>query len=172
MKTRIGVIVLLCVCAVSSFALDKDAVASALTDIDGTRSKLSAVGIGPLEKWMDDEMGGFMSVSPFYEFGAGAPSNNIGYCLLSEESTRIQQIMIVLSLNNGDRDEALKMFSDIIAKTYRALGFALDGAVSSAASAGHSYSRQDNGCSETIALRDFKPTPVEKYMFVLELSDM
>ena len=37
-------------------------------NIDDVRQKLSAAGIGELGRWRDDEMGGYMSITSYYQF--------------------------------------------------------------------------------------------------------
>ena len=112
-------------------SLSKDNAASSQTitkvkfepfnNVDDVRQKLSSVGIGDLGRWRDDEMGGYMSITPYYEFGDNTKPNNLAYYLERDNSSSIKTLKLVLNINNGDRKAAIAKFNEVISETYRAL---------------------------------------------------
>src|SRR5690606_14230632 len=86
-------------------------------DVDGTRSKLSTVGIGELGKWRDDEMGGFISITNYYTFGEN-DLNNLAYYLESDNSDYVTTLKLVLNINNKiEKGQALNNLTEVAEKT-------------------------------------------------------
>ena len=95
-------------------------------NIDDVRQKLSAVGIGELGSWRDDQMGGYMSITSYYQFGGGDQPSNLAYYLAGDNSSSIKTLEIVLNINHGDKKRALSKFGETIRKTYKAVGLEPD----------------------------------------------
>jgi len=96
-------------------------------DIDGTRTKLSTVGIGELGKWRDDEMGGFMSITNYYTFGENE-LNNLAYYLESDNSDYVTTLKLVLNINNkSEKGQALNKLTEVAEKTFKVLNLDFPG---------------------------------------------
>ena len=91
-------------------------------EINATRDKLSQLGIGDLGQWKSDEMGGYMSITNYFQFGNGDLTNNLAIYLESHSQEHIEILRLVLNINNGDNENSLQKFSEVIGKTYTALG--------------------------------------------------
>ncbi len=94
--------------------------------IDDTRAKLSEVGIGQLGSWKDDGMGGYMSITTYYQFGDASSSNgmenNLAYYLESDNANSIKTLKLVLNINNSSqKKQALTKFSEMADKTFKQL---------------------------------------------------
>ncbi len=127
--------------------------------------KLSAVGIGELGKWRDDEMGGYMSVTPYYQFGDSDVLNNLAYYLESDNSSSIKTLKIVLNINNGDKKSALSKLGDTIGKTYRALGMEPDTNIINDLKFGQELKRE----RDTYKMRtEVEKSRIETWKFVIE----
>ncbi|WP_276371918.1 hypothetical protein [Chryseolinea sp. H1M3-3] len=134
-------------------------------NVEDVRQKLSAVGIGELGEWRDDEKGGYMSVTPYYQFGDGDMPNNLAYYLESDDSSAIKNLRIVLNINNGDRKSALLKLGDIIEKTYRALGMESDTKIINELKFGKELKSE----SDTYRTRtEVEKSRIETWKFVLE----
>jgi hypothetical protein len=94
-------------------------------DIDKTRSKLSTVGIGELGKWRDDDMGGFISITPYYTFGKNQ-LNNLAYYLESDNQNYIVTLKLILNINNKtEKIQALRKLSEVTKKTFDVINLKL-----------------------------------------------
>ena len=94
--------------------------------IDDTRTKLSEVGIGQLGNWKDDGMGGYMSITTYYQFGDASASNgmenNLAYYLESDNANSIKTLKLVLNINNSSqKKQALTKLGEIADKTFKQL---------------------------------------------------
>lgn len=95
-------------------------------NVEDIRLKLSAVGLGELSRWQADGTGSYRSITPYYQVGAGVPPNTIACYLQSNDSSFIQTLKIVLTINNADRKSALSKLGSVIGKTYQALHLEAD----------------------------------------------
>jgi uncharacterized protein YhfF len=94
-------------------------------DIDATRTKLSAVGIGDLGQWRDDEMGGFVSITNYYTFGKNN-LNNLAFYLESDNPAYVTTLKLVLNINNkGEKGQALIKLAKVTEQTFNALNLEL-----------------------------------------------
>ncbi len=94
-------------------------------DIEGTRTKLSTVGIGDFVKWRDDEMGGFTSITSYYTFGSNK-LNNLAYYLESDNSAYVTTLKLVLNINNkAEKGKALAKLTEVTEKTFNVLNLKL-----------------------------------------------
>lgn len=93
-------------------------------DIEKTRSLLSSNGIGELHSWRSDEMGGFMSITDYFQFGddLNSPQNNLAYYLESDNEHVIKTAKLILSIHNKrEKKQALTKFKDLVELTFRSL---------------------------------------------------
>lgn len=91
-------------------------------DISKTRQALSANGIGTLGEWESDQMGGFMSITPYFQFGGGNIKNNLAYYLESENENYIKTLKLTLNINNkNEKKQALTKFKNLITPTFNSL---------------------------------------------------
>jgi len=134
-------------------------------NVEDVMQKLSAVGIGELGKWRDDEMGGYMSVTPYYQFGDSDVLNNLAYYLESDNSSSIKTLKIVLNINNGDKNSALSKLGDTIGKTYRALGLEPDTKIINELK----FGKELKGEGDTYKMRtEVEKSRIETWKFVIE----
>jgi hypothetical protein len=112
-------------------------------DIEKTRNLLSQNGIGELKTWRSDGMGGFMSITDYFQFGssnAAGMQNNLAYYLESENVDYIKTIKIVLNINNkGERKQALSKFKQTVQITFKNLALAIPKGLSDAITKGKIY---------------------------------
>lgn len=91
-------------------------------DINKTRQSLSENGIGNLGEWKSDQMGGFFSITNYFQFGGGTMQNNIAYYLESEDESYIQTAKLTLNINNkSEKKQALTKFKDLTTATFKSL---------------------------------------------------
>lgn len=91
-------------------------------NIENTRIALSGNGIGNLSDWKSDQMGGFMSMTPYFQFGSGMPQNNLAYYLESKDESYIQTAKLILNINNkSEKKQALSRFNEITNTTFKSL---------------------------------------------------
>ncbi len=93
-------------------------------DIEKTRIVLFQNGIGELKKWHSDEMGGFMSITDYFQFGnnSAGMQNNLAYYLESDNENYIKKAKLVLNINsNGEKKQALNKFKEIVEATFKSL---------------------------------------------------
>lgn len=91
-------------------------------DISKTIKVLSENGIGNLGDWKSDQMGGFFSITNYFQFGGGTMPNNIAYYLESENENHIQTAKLTLNINNkNEKSQALAKFKDLTAVTFKSL---------------------------------------------------
>ena len=94
----------------------------AFNDIGNLRSSLSKNGIGPLGQWKSDMMGGYMSITDYYQFGSGVPQSNIAYYIESEHIGYAESLKISMNISSsGDKKEGVKLFSSVLAKTLKSV---------------------------------------------------
>lgn len=134
-------------------------------NVDAVRQKLSAVGIGELGRWRDDEMGGFMSITSYHQFGGGDMPNNLAYYLESDNSSSIKTLKLVLNINNGNKKPALSKFAEIIGKTYKSLGLTSNSQIMNAAKSGKEVKVDKDTHTERIELEKSR---IETWQFVIE----
>jgi hypothetical protein len=112
-------------------------------DIEKTRNLLSQNGIGELRSWRSDGMGGFMSITDYYQFGSGNATgmqNNLAYYLESENEDYIKTVKLVLNLNNkGERKQALSKFKQAVQMTFQNLALKIPKGLSEAVENGKLY---------------------------------
>lgn len=134
-------------------------------NVDELRKKLSLIGIGELGKWREDGMGGFMSITPYYEFGDVSKPNNIALYLESDNSNTIKTLKIVLNINNNDRKDAISEFADVIDKIYKVLGIETDTKILNELKHGKELSAEaDNYNCKTIKVK----SNIETWKFIIE----
>lgn len=133
-------------------------------NVDDVRQKLSAVGIGELGRWRDDEMGGYMSITPYHQFGNGTPPNNLAYYLESDKSNSIKTLKLVLNINDGNKKAALAKFTEVIGKTCTALRIPPDTKIMAAAKVGKELSAE----SGTYTTRtELDKSRIETWKFII-----
>lgn len=134
-------------------------------NIDEVRQKLSAIGIGEFGNWGGDEMGSYMSITPYYQFGDGTPKNNLAYYLEGDKPNSIKTLQLVLNINNDNKKSALAKFAEIIGKTCTALGLPPDTKTMAAAKAGKEL-RAESGTYMTRTEQEKSRT--ETWKFIIE----
>ena len=91
-------------------------------DINKTRQAMSTNGIGNLGEWKSNQMGGFISITNYFQFGGGTMQNNIAYYLESENESHIQTAKLTLNINNkSEKKQALTKFKDLTTATFKSL---------------------------------------------------
>lgn len=134
-------------------------------NVEDIRVKLSAVGIGELSRWQADGMGSYRSITPYYQIGTGVPPNTIACYLQSNDSSFIQTLKIVLTINNSDRKSARSKLGTVIGKTYEALGMEADTKIISELKWGKELSAE----AETYrAGTKVETSPVETWTFLFQ----
>jgi hypothetical protein len=134
-------------------------------NVDDVRKKLSAIGIGELGRWRDDEMGGFMSITSYHQFGGGDMPNNLAYYLESNNSSSIKTLKLVLNINNGNKKLALSKFAETVGKTYKALGLTPNNQIMNAAKNGKEVKVDKDTHTEKIELEKSR---IETWKFLIE----
>ncbi|HYG03894.1 MAG TPA: hypothetical protein VD927_15710 [Chryseosolibacter sp.] len=134
-------------------------------NVEDVRQRLSAVGIGELGRWREDEMGGFISITPYHEFGDGEKLNNLACYLESQSANSIKTLKLVLNINNANKKAALSEFAEIIGKTYKALGLGPDTKIINEVKFGKELSAE----SETYKARtELEKSRIETWKFIFE----
>lgn len=134
-------------------------------NVDDVRQKLSAVGIGELGNWRDDDMGGFSSITSYHQFGGSERPNNLAYYLESDNSSSIKTLKLVLNINSGSKKTALSNFAETIEKTYKALHLEPDTKIMNEVKHGKELS----GISETYTVRtELEKSSIETWKFIIE----
>jgi len=133
-------------------------------NVDDVRQKLSAVGIGELGRWRDDEIGDYMSITPYYQFGGGEIPNNLAYYLESDNSSSIKTLKLVLNINNGNKKAALSKFVETIGKTYKALGLEADTKIMNEAKFGKELSAESGTYT---ARTELEKSKIETWKFII-----
>jgi len=103
-------------------------VQSIFEDIDQVRNSLSSVGIGELGEWKEDGMGGYMSITSYYQIEGDNRSipNNLAYYIESIQSDRIESIKLVFNLNNPKtKTSATEKYKDVALQTFKVLNIEL-----------------------------------------------
>ncbi|RYE56273.1 MAG: hypothetical protein EOP48_08380 [Sphingobacteriales bacterium] len=133
-------------------------------NVDDVRKKLSEVGIGELGRWRDDELGGYISITPYHQFGGGDMPNNLAYYLEGDNLSSIKTLKLVLNINNENKKAALSKFVETIGKTYRALGLGADTKIMNEAKFGQELSAE----SETYTAKtELEKSNIETWKFVI-----
>ena len=134
-------------------------------NIDNVRQKLSSVGIGDLGRWRDDEMGDYMSITSYHQFGGGNMPNNLAYYLESDNSNSIKTLKLVLNINNRNKKPALSKFAKTVDKTYKVLGLTPNNQIMNAAKSGKEIKVDKGTHSEKIELEKSR---IETWKFIIE----
>lgn len=134
-------------------------------NVDEVRQKLSAVGIGELGRWRDDEMGGYMSITPYHQFGDGTPPNNLAYYLESDNPNSIKTLKLVLNINDGNKKSALAKFAEVIGKTCSALGIPPDTKIMAAAKVGKTLSAESG---DYTTRTEVEKSRIDTWKFIIE----
>lgn len=96
------------------------------SEIEKTKQILSENGIGTLGEWKSDQMGGFFSITKYYEIKNELPPNTLSYNLESEHEDYIESLKLILSINNkSNKKEALSKFKEITISTFNKLSLEL-----------------------------------------------
>lgn len=104
-------------------------------DIEKTKNLLSQNGIGELKTWRSDEMGGFMSITDYFQFGSTATGmkNSLAYYLESDNVGYIRTVELALNINNkGDKKNAITKFKETVEVTFRSLALEIPKGLSDA----------------------------------------
>lgn len=122
-------------------------------DISKTRQALSGNGIGNLGDWKSDQMGGFMSITNYYQFGNGMPQNNIAYYLESKDESYIQTAKLTLNINNkSEKKEALEKFRNIATATFKTLSLEVPQGLIEAIDKGKEFESSNDNYSTSLNL--------------------
>lgn len=89
-------------------------------------SILSVIGIGRMRDWRDDELGGFISSTPYFEFGTESDrllKSNLAFYAESPVDSQIQTVKLMLNVNNAvETKTALQRYADVASLTLKRLG--------------------------------------------------
>lgn len=133
-------------------------------NVDDVRQKLSTVGIGELGPWRNNEIGDYMSITPYYQFGGNEIPNNLAYYLESDNSSSIKTLKLVLNINNGNKKAALSKFVETIGKTYKVLGLEADTKIMNEAK----FGKELSGESGTYTARtEVEKSKIETWEFII-----
>lgn len=122
-------------------------------DINKTRQVLSANGIGNLGEWKSDQMGGFFSITNYFQFGGGAMQNNIAYYLESENENHIETVKLTLNINNkSEKKQALKKFKDLTTETFKSLSLEIPKGLIEAVNSENEFESSNDNFIATVKL--------------------
>ena len=119
----------------TSTASNSKAKLALFNDITATKNLLSQNGIGSLKNWRSDEMGGFISITDYFQFGSNATGiqNNLAYYLESDNVDCIKTLKLILNINNkGDKKQALTTFKEKSVATFKSLSLQMPKGLSDA----------------------------------------
>ena len=134
-------------------------------NIEDTRQKLSAVGIGELGTWRDDQIGGYMSITTYHQFGGGNIPNNLAYYLESDNQDNIKSLKLVLNINSGNKKVALTTLAETVDKTYQALGLTPNNQIIALIKAGKETKAEKDTYTEQVKLEKSK---IETWHFIIK----
>jgi len=122
-------------------------------DINKTRQSLSENGIGSLGEWKSDQMGGFFSITNYFQFGGGTMQNNIAYYLESEDESYIQTAKLTLNINNkSEKKQALTKFKDLTTATFKSLSLEIPKELIESINAEKEFESSNNTFSASVKL--------------------
>lgn len=122
-------------------------------DINKTRQSLSENGIGNLGEWKSDQMGGFFSITNYFQFGGGTMQNNIAYYLESEDESYIQTAKLTLNINNkSEKKQALTKFKDLTTATFKSLSLEIPKELIESINAEKEFESSNNTFSASVKL--------------------
>lgn len=122
-------------------------------DIDKARQSLSENGIGTLSDWKSDQMGGFMSITNYFQFGNGVPQNNLAYYLESEDESYIQTAKLTLNINSkSERKQALTKFKEVTTATFKSLSLEIPKGLIEAIDKGKEFENGSDNFSTSLKL--------------------
>lgn len=125
-------------------------------DIDKTRTVLSQNGIGQLKNWRSDDMGGYMSITDYFQFGnnsTGGMQNNLAYYLESDNEHCIKTAKLVLNINNkSESKQALTKFRETAEATYKSLSLAIPSGLLDAITKAENFQDSNDNFSTSLKL--------------------
>ena len=124
-------------------------------NIDDTRQKLSAVGIGELGTWRYDQIGGYISMTTYHQFEGGNIPDNLAYYLESDNQDNIKSMKLVLNINSRKKI-ALTTLAETVDKTYQALGLTPNNKIIAAIKAGKETKAEKDTYTEQVKLEKSK----------------
>lgn len=128
-------------------------------NIEETRKKLSEIGIGKLNDWKDDSMGGFMSITNYFELEIpkGKMTNNLAFYLISQKADYIQSLQLVLNINDvSKRKSSIDIFAKTIEKTFKQLNLEIPQGLIKAASNQNSFKAENDNFSTILKVEKTK----------------
>jgi hypothetical protein len=121
---------------------DIEPVVKAFTDVRKTLSLLSDVGIGSMRPWRSDELG-YMSSTPYYEFGAAGENglrNDLAFYVESPDPNSVRVVKLMLNINNGSASAAARRnYTSVATSAMRAFGITVPERLKSALLKGRSF---------------------------------
>lgn len=110
-------------------------------------------------------MGGYMSITPYHQFGDGTPPNNLAYYLESDNPNSIKTLKLVLNISDGNKKPALAKFAEVIGKTCSALRIPPDTKIMAAAKVGKELSAQSGDYTTRTKLEKSR---IDTWKFIIE----
>ena len=112
-------------------------------DINKTRGLLSQNGIGELHDWKSDQMGGFMSITDYYNIQNTL--SNVSYYLESDNESYIKTLRLVLNINKkNESKQSVSFFTDKVSATFKSLSVDIPEGLLAAINKGDTFNA-DNG---------------------------
>lgn len=133
-------------------------------DINKTRELLSDNGIGQLNPWISDQMGGFMSITDYHTLANS--KSNIAYYLESENENYIQTLKLVLNINdNAEKKAAVAKFKETATATFKSLSAEAPAELMKSIDSGKNFEED----TEKYSIKfEVVKTKIETYQLVIE----
>ncbi len=137
--------------------------------VESTISRLSQIGVGQLGVWKDNGMGGYMSITPYYQLGdetGEGMSNNIALYLESEKADTIQKFTLVLNLNRpSEKKQAWSKMQEITPKLFAGIGIPMPDGLKDALRSTKTFLGVSNGYKVDLKL---EKTKIDTWLVIIE----
>lgn len=112
-------------------------------DINKTRGLLSQNGIGELHGWKSDQMGGFMSITDYYNIQNTL--SNVSYYLESDSESHIKTLRFVLNINKkNESKQSVSFFTDKVSATFKSLSLDIPDGLLAAINKGDTFNADND----------------------------
>jgi hypothetical protein len=146
--------------------------ASSKNFVEATIDKLSPIGIGKLGSWKDNGMGGYMSITPYYQLGdesGEGMQNNIALYLESDKPDMIQKYTLALNINQpAEKKQAWAKMQEVTTTLFNNIDLKMPDGLQSALQSHKSF--HGSAGQHKIDLK-LEKTKIETWLLVIENSD-
>lgn len=120
-------------------------------NINKTRGLLSQNGIGELHSWKSDQMGGFMSITDYYNIQNTL--SNVSYYLESDNESYIKTLRLVLNINKkNESKKSISFFTDKVSATFNGLSLDIPEGLLAAINKGDTFNSENDNFTTSFSV--------------------